>query len=227
MAYSGTKIETWNRSTPRDGLLLDSEFSQLYDDIENYISGNSGAEPPYTLKELADGTVTFAGAKTFSSKITGSISGDCDGNAGTVTGGVYTSGDQTIAGVKTFSDGVDGIKDQGSTGAVIHKKIIEIGDWNMYATESKTVNHGLTFSKIRGFSVLIRDDSDTVLSYLWSAPLVGSSPPSPDYSNLHGGAVVNTTAVSMARPVADCPYNSTEYDSTSYNRGWIIIEYVD
>lgn len=46
MAYSGTKIETWNRSTPRDGLLLDSEFSQLYDDIENYISGNSGAEPP-------------------------------------------------------------------------------------------------------------------------------------------------------------------------------------
>ena len=45
------------------------------------------------------GDQTIAGTKTFSSTISGSISG----NAGTVTNGVYTTGDQTIAGTKTFS----------------------------------------------------------------------------------------------------------------------------
>jgi len=47
------------------------------------------------------GTQTVTGAKTFSSTITGSISG----NAGTVTGGVYTTGNQSIAGNKTFTGG--------------------------------------------------------------------------------------------------------------------------
>lgn len=45
------------------------------------------------------GNQTIAGTKTFSSTITGSISG----NAGTVTNGVYTTGNQTIGGVKIFS----------------------------------------------------------------------------------------------------------------------------
>lgn len=56
------------------------------------------------------GNQTIAGTKTFSSKITGSISGNCDGssssctgNAATVTNGVYTTGNQTIGGTKTFS----------------------------------------------------------------------------------------------------------------------------
>ena len=51
-----------------------------------------------TLVHLA-GTETITGAKTFSSTITGSISG----NAGTVTNGVYTAGDQTVGGTKTLS----------------------------------------------------------------------------------------------------------------------------
>jgi len=214
MAYSGVKIETWNRSTPRDGLLLDSEFSQLYDDIETYISGNSGAEPPYTLKELADGTVTFAGAKTFSSKITGSISGNCDGNAGTVTGGVYTSGDQTVAGVKTFSSTIVGsinsIKETGTAGGTVRKRIIEIGDWNMDSTPSLTIAHGVTVSNIRGLSVLIRSDPGT------------------GYRNLYDGgyATVANTNIYLVRTESGI-FDSDGYDSTSFNRGYITIEYVD
>ena len=50
------------------------------------------------------GNQTIAGTKTFSSTISGSITG----NAGTVTNGVYTSGNQTIAGVKTFSSTISG-----------------------------------------------------------------------------------------------------------------------
>lgn len=64
------------------------------------------------------GDQTVAGTKTFSSPITGSISG----NAGTVTNGVYTTGDQTVGGVKTFSSGPVlnnavnlGAKDSGGT----------------------------------------------------------------------------------------------------------------
>jgi hypothetical protein len=50
------------------------------------------------------GDQTVGGIKTFSSTITGSVSG----NAGTVTNGVYTSGDQTIGGTKTFSSTITG-----------------------------------------------------------------------------------------------------------------------
>lgn len=50
------------------------------------------------------GDQTVAGTKTFSSTITGSVSG----NAGTVTNGVYTTGDQTIGGNKTFSSTITG-----------------------------------------------------------------------------------------------------------------------
>ncbi len=46
---------------------------------------------------------TIAGLKTFSNTIAGNISG----NAGTVTGGVYTTGDQAIGGNKTFSNAVN------------------------------------------------------------------------------------------------------------------------
>ena len=50
------------------------------------------------------GTETITGDKTFSSTITGNISG----NAGTVTNGVYTTGNQTIGGTKTFSSTISG-----------------------------------------------------------------------------------------------------------------------
>ena len=56
------------------------------------------------------GDQTVGGTKTFSSTITGSITG----NAGTVTNGVYTSGDQTIGGTKTFSSTISGSIDGNS-----------------------------------------------------------------------------------------------------------------
>ena len=55
-----------------------------------------------SLSGSFSGTATFSGNITFSNTITGSISG----NAATVTNGVYTTGDQTIAGNKVFSNSV-------------------------------------------------------------------------------------------------------------------------
>lgn len=40
--------------------------------------------------------------------VTGNVTGDVTGNAGTVTNGVYTAGNQTIAGTKTFSSPITG-----------------------------------------------------------------------------------------------------------------------
>jgi hypothetical protein len=57
-----------------------------------------------TLFLKLTGNQTVAGTKTFTSTITGSITG----NAGTVTSGVYTTGNQTVAGVKTFSSTIVG-----------------------------------------------------------------------------------------------------------------------
>ncbi len=44
----------------------------------------------------------------FVGNITGNVTGNVTGNADTVTNGVYTSGDQTIAGIKTFTSGIVG-----------------------------------------------------------------------------------------------------------------------
>lgn len=52
---------------------------------------------------LRDGSGNFA-AGTITANLTGNVSG----NAGTVTNGVYTSGDQTIGGTKTFSATISG-----------------------------------------------------------------------------------------------------------------------
>lgn len=57
------------------------------------------------------GAQTIAGVKTFSdgvvANVTGNVTGDLSGNAGTVTNGVYTTGTQTIGGSKTFSSAIN------------------------------------------------------------------------------------------------------------------------
>lgn len=131
---------------------------------------------------------------------------------------VRLTGNQTVAGVKTFSDGVDGIKDQGSAGAVIHKRIIEIGDWNMDTTLSVNIAHGLTMSKIRNVHALIRNDADTIYTMF------------PGYITASGSFIdkisLSSTEITLFRAPSS-EFDSTDFDSTSYNRGWITIEYVD
>ena len=50
--------------------------------------------------------------------LTGDVTGDVSGNAGTVTNGVYTTGNQTIAGTKTFSSTISGSID-GSAASIV------------------------------------------------------------------------------------------------------------
>lgn len=83
-------------------------ISVEWDDVSNTPTTVSG----YGITDAVttSGNQTVGGTKTFSSTITGSITG----NAGTVTNGVYTSGDQTIGGNKTFSSTIIGSIDGNS-----------------------------------------------------------------------------------------------------------------
>lgn len=67
-------------------------------------SGNAGT---VTNGVYTSGDQTIAGTKTFSSKISGSISGNCDGNAGTVAGLAVHSGRNNVSNqiVRTDSSG--------------------------------------------------------------------------------------------------------------------------
>ena len=101
-----------------------------WDDISNTPTTVAG----YGITDAVttSGNQTIGGTKTFSSTITGSITG----NAGTVTNGVYTTGDQTIGGTKTFSSTISG-SISGNAGTVTN---------GVYTTGDQTIGGIKTFS---------------------------------------------------------------------------------
>jgi hypothetical protein len=96
-------------------------------------------------------------------------------------------------------------------------KIIDIGDWNMDSTVSVNVAHGLTLANIRTVQILIRNDTDA--SYYSLEGIHTSGGAVEGYFNL---SATNVTAVRVTSGFFD----TTAFDSTTYNRGWITITYV-
>ena len=94
------------------------------------------------------GNETIAGTKTFSSTITGSITG----NAGTVTNGVYTTGDQTIGGTKTFSSTISG-SITGNAGTVTNG-VYTTGDQTIAGTKTFSSNPVLSAGTANGVAYL-------------------------------------------------------------------------
>lgn len=104
-----------------------------------------------------------------------------------------------------------------STGAYLKTKVINIGDWNMDATDSVFVDHGVTLGKIRTISVIIRNDADN--TYV------------PDGAYITSGTVpelyiisATATTIGVQRKLSGI-LDGTDYDATAYNRGWITITY--
>ena len=99
---------------------------------------------------------------------------------------------------------------------LLNQKVIDIGDWNMDTTLAVNVAHGLAdFKKVRTINVLIRNDADTTYTDLsWLTP---------GFSDAKS-YFISSTNVTISRSDG---FNSTDYDSTSYNRGWITIQYTD
>jgi len=96
----------------------------------------------------------------------------------------------------------------------LHTNVVEIGDWNMDSVSSVLITHGLDYTKIRSFSSFVRNDSGLLY------PL-----------NIHTGATTaadgiiyqaNSTQFYLGRNTGGY-FDSANFNSTSYNRGWITI----
>jgi hypothetical protein len=102
----------------------------------------------------------------------------------------------------------------------IKTKIIDIGDWNMDTTDTVLITHGMTLAKIRAVSATIRNDADT--SY---QPCTTGRVATVNEIECYIHTISSTT-ISLSRRGTGV-FDSTDYDSTSYNRGWITITYVE
>jgi hypothetical protein len=92
--------------------------------------------------------------------------------------------------------------------------VIEIGDWNMDTTLSVQPTHGLTVGNIRSVKAVIRNDPGTVTYVLNGSPNTGEA---------YIGSI-GATSLTLGRRTTGF-FDNTTFDSTSYNRGWIPIEY--
>ena len=101
----------------------------------------------------------------------------------------------------------------------LRTKIVNIGDWDMDATSSVTVAHGLTSTDIRTISVMIREDSPglTVTPLNFDGAGTGDT--------VAGRFYVAGTNIELTRLTGGA-FDTTSYNATSYNRGYITIQYL-
>ncbi|HXK36583.1 MAG TPA: hypothetical protein VJ553_03300 [Candidatus Paceibacterota bacterium] len=137
----------------------------------------------------------------------------------------YGNGTVNVVGVLTGEVGIVA----GAGNATLLKKVVNIGDWNMDTTATIAVAHGIAdHTKIIGISVSIRDDGDITTSPLNIA--LGGIPPGtvdvPQGAWRKGGTYGGTDPNNIGLwRLAGGYFDTASYDATSYNRGWIIIEY--
>ena len=107
---------------------------------------------------------------------------------------------------------------------IVKTKIIDIGDWNMNfsggGAASVGVAHGLTFSKIRSVSAVVRDDAD-VNYYLLTPGWINTPVEVDGYISSF-----NTTNI-VLNSTSSGKFDSTDFNATAYNRGWVTIIYID
>lgn len=169
-------------------------------------------------------TFNDAASKTFIIEKKAEVSGTADGGGQEITiSSLYSSlyrrleflnGSHTV---KIAADGTESTKR-------ILTKVIEIGDWNMDTTASINVAHGLSSqANIRSVSVLIRSDTGSNTSVISNSCIDDITGAGGDqqawvyYAN-------TSTNIAISRLTGGV-FDGTSYDSTSYNRGWVTIQY--
>jgi len=98
----------------------------------------------------------------------------------------------------------------------IKMKLISIGDWNMDTSSLVSIAHGLTYTDIRSVYAAIITDDGTLY-----ADLTGTD------SSGNGGGIVTweSTDVILLRTTGGA-FDNINYNATSFNRGYITIQYV-
>lgn len=120
----------------------------------------------------------------------------------------------SVAGVLTASGGIS------ENSVTIKRKIVDIGDWDMDTNAQKNIAHGLDYTKIRNVFILIRDDANINIRPLdWGGNTgVLSGLPNGNWRLDAFGDVIATRGGTGL-------FDSTDYNATSYNRGWVSIDY--
>lgn len=146
-------------------------------------------------------------------------------NAGTRVDNLTLNADQSVTvnttllvdtiAEKTASNGV-GIQEV--NGATLKTKIIPIGDWDMDASSSIAVTHGIAdHKKIRLVKVVVRNDADTSTDTLDKTNATGI---------LFGGVnSLSSTQIGLIRTDGQAFDSGNYVNPPSSNRGWIIIVY--
>jgi hypothetical protein len=99
MVYDGT-LDVRLGSVINGSLLIPDNITAM-DATNVKLTGAQSIDGVKTFTSAIAATAGVTGNVT--GNLTGNVTGSVSGNAGTVTNGVYTTGDQTIAGNKTFS----------------------------------------------------------------------------------------------------------------------------
>ncbi len=191
------------------------------------ITASSYSNPNTTVTVSLD-SGSISGSLTAAA--VGIISGSSGGAAiVTLFSDITVTNDATINGDIIVSGVVDG-RDVAADGAILdavgvqsvklNTKVIDIGDWDMDSDVTKAVAHGLTLANIRTAHVMIRSDDGASFSPLNHVGTIGDGETEGSIAN------INATTVSMARLLGG-GFDTPLYNSTSYNRGWITIQYTD
>jgi len=133
------------------------------------------------------------------------------------TNAMFLTGDQTIAGHKTFSEGTrGGIQDVNN----VHLKVkkMDIGDWNMNTSGSNSPAHGITGGEniIMCYATIRQDAPSTNVLSLFTTNSGGTS---------DGSISWDDTNIFLARWNGGI-FDSTSFEDTGYNRGYIYIVYL-
>jgi hypothetical protein len=102
---------------------------------------------------------------------------------------------------------------------VVNRKIeltCEIGDWNMVSTTYIEIPHGVTYGNIRSIYVVVRNDANITMFPLDYRSYAADVP--------SGSWYWGTSIIRLGR-YGGGYFDETNFDSTSYNRGWITIIY--
>jgi hypothetical protein len=119
----------------------------------------------------------------------------------------------TTSGV-SFVNGID----PGDTGTFIKTKVIQLGDWDMDATASITVSHGLTASKIRSVTGYVRDDAATTYYPIGQGATNSSTVSDCEVTSF------DSTNVTLTR-LTSGSFDGTDFNATTFNRGHIVVIY--
>jgi hypothetical protein len=93
-------------------------------------------------------------------------------------------------------------------------KVVDIGDWNMDTTASISVNINVTTSKVRSIDIIIRNDSGDL------EPLKYDNTDVWTYTMVAGDILLSLYRTTGGH------FDTTSYDATSFNRGYITIWYI-